>query len=268
MKKEQFIDKVSKRMFEGKCDLFIGSGVSRESQMPSWGELLQPLAEDIGITIEETDDLPMIAQYIVNENSNNKNIIYSRIRDCCDKGYALNRYHYVISDMNINIVWTTNYDDLLEKYLNEKDTYKVLFTSKNLDKLERNVSKSKRTEDRVLWLLVNQQIFFTKDKTFIADCIQKFFMEDVRYYHPDNMDLIEWHDKIRKDISALDEKKYPYFIFNATSVTDSVYNMFFRFNDDTLEDIPISLKEKDEDIVDFVYIENGKIKKLISNLEI
>lgn len=68
--------------------------------------------------------------------------------------------------------------------------------------------------------------------------------------------------------SALDEKKYPYFIFNATSVTDSVYNMFFRFNDDTLEDIPISLKEKDEDIVDFVYIENGKIKKLISNLEI
>ena len=57
-------------------------------------------------------------------------------------------------------------------------------------------------------------------------------------------------------------------IFNATSVTDSVYNMFFRFNDDTLEDIPISLKEKDEDIVDFVYIENGKIKKLISNLKI
>ena len=44
--------------------------------------------------------------------------------------------------------------------------------------------------------------------------------------------------------------------------------MFFRFNDDTLEDIPISLKEKDEDIVDFVYSENGKIKKLISNLEI
>lgn len=109
------------------------------------------------------------------------------------------------------------YKILGEKYLNEKDTYKVLFTSKNLDKLERNVSKSKRTEDRVLWLLVNQQIFFTKDKTFIADCIQKFFMEDVRYYHPDNMDLIEWHNKIRKDISALDEKKYPYFIFNATT---------------------------------------------------
>ena len=34
------------------------------------------------------------------------------------------------------------------------------------------------------------------------------------------------------------------------------------------KEIPISLKEKDEDIVDFVYIENGKIKKLISNLEI
>ena len=57
-------------------------------------------------------------------------------------------------------------------------------------------------------------------------------------------------------------------LYSMPPVTDSVYNMFFRFNDDTLEDIPISLKEKDEDIVDFVYIENGKIKKLISNLEI
>ena len=101
MKKELFINEVSKRIFEGKCDLFIGSGVSRESQMPSWKELLQPLAENIGIVVEDEDDLPMLAQYIVNENSGNKNFIYSRIRDCCDKRYTLNWYHYVISDLNI-----------------------------------------------------------------------------------------------------------------------------------------------------------------------
>lgn len=31
------------------------------------------------------------------------------------KEYTLNRYHYVISDLNINTVWTTNYDELLEE---------------------------------------------------------------------------------------------------------------------------------------------------------
>lgn len=67
------------------------------------------------------------------------------------------------------------YKILGEKYLNEKDTYKVLFTSKNLDKLERNVSKSKRTEDRVLWLLVNQQIFLQKIKHLLLIAFKSFY---------------------------------------------------------------------------------------------
>ena len=56
------------------------------------------------------------------------------------------------------------YKILGEKYLNEKDTYKVLFTSKNLDKLERNVSKSKRTEDRVLCNVIKLRKTEIKDK--------------------------------------------------------------------------------------------------------
>ena len=155
-----------------------------------------------------------------------------------------------------------------EKYLNEIDTYKVMFHSKFLNELEHKVSKSRITEDRILWLLAAEEIFFTKDKTFIADCIQNFCIKNVKLCHPEDSDLIEWYDKIRKDILKLDENQYPYFIFNATSVTDTIYNLFFRYNDDTFEDIPVSLKEKDEEIVDFVCIENGEIKKLISNLEI
>lgn len=145
MKKELFINEVSKRIFEGKCDLFIGSGISRESQMPSWKELLQPLAENIGIVVEDEDDLPMLAQYIVNENSGNKNFIYSRIRDCCDKRYTLNRYHYVISDLNINTVWTTNYDELLEECFQLRNP-RVIRCSEDLS------SPIKRTEMMIIKL--------------------------------------------------------------------------------------------------------------------
>lgn len=140
------------------------------------------------------------------------------------------------------------------KYLNIKDTHKMMLSLSDLRKLERKVSKAKITEDCILWLLEHQQIFFTKDKEFIADCIQKFLMGNIRYYHPDNSNLIEFYNEIRRDILKLDENEHPYFAFNITS--------------DTFEDIPVSLKEKDEDVVDFVYIENGKIKKLISNLKI
>lgn len=115
MKKERFIEEVSKKILAEKCDLFVGSGISSESGMPSWEELLSPLAEGMGISLTKEDDLPMIAQYIVNNNSGNKNIIYNRIIECYGKGYAVNKYHNAISNMSINTVWTTNYDELLEK---------------------------------------------------------------------------------------------------------------------------------------------------------
>ena len=115
MKKERFIEEVSKKILAEKCDLFVGSGISSESGMPSWEELLSPLAEGMGISLTKEDDLPMIAQYIVNNNSGNKNIIYNRIIECYGKGYAVNKYHNAISNMSVNTVWTTNYDELLEK---------------------------------------------------------------------------------------------------------------------------------------------------------
>ena len=154
------------------------------------------------------------------------------------------------------------------KYLNIKDTYKMMLSLSDQRNLERKVSKAKIIEDCILRLLEHQQIFFTKDKEFIADCIQRFFMKNVRYYHPDNTDLIEFYNELRRDILDLDENEYPYFVFNVTSVSDTIHNLFFRYDDDTFEYIPVSLKEKDEEIVDFVCIENGTIKKFISNLEI
>ena len=183
MKKELFINEVSKRIFEGKCDLFIGSGVSRESQMPSWKELLQPLAENIGIVVEDEDDLPMLAQYIVNENSGNKNFIYSRIRDCCDKRYTLNRYHYVISDLNINTVWTTNYDELLEECFQLRKP-RVIRCSEDLS------SPIKRTEMMIIKLhgcikgnvkdiVLTQQEYdeYLSNKTAIAQKLRDSFIQ-------------------------------------------------------------------------------------------
>ena len=68
MQKERFIEEVSKKILAEKCDLFVGSGISSESHMLSWEELLRPLAEGMGISLTKEDDLPMIAQYIVNNN--------------------------------------------------------------------------------------------------------------------------------------------------------------------------------------------------------
>ena len=115
MNKELFIKTVSEKMNVGKCELFVGSGISSGSKLPGWKELLEPLADNIGLKITD-DDLPMIAQYIVNDNSGNRNCINNRIEECLNKkDFELNTYHYALANMNVNRVWTTNYDCLLEK---------------------------------------------------------------------------------------------------------------------------------------------------------
>ncbi len=106
-----------------KCDLFIGSGLSYESKMISWDDLLKPMAKNININMNilgDEEDLPLIAQYIVNENSGNKNIIYGNIVKEFNKISTINRHHRVLMNMEINTIWTTNYDCLLEKCFAEK----------------------------------------------------------------------------------------------------------------------------------------------------
>lgn len=116
LKKKRFIECVSKRINSGKCDLFVGSGISCESGMPSWREILQPMAEDIGVHLADEEDLPMIAQYIVNENSGNRNVIRTRLMEIfSDEHYATNRYHVTMHNMNVSTIWTTNYDHLIEQ---------------------------------------------------------------------------------------------------------------------------------------------------------
>jgi hypothetical protein len=139
MDKISFINKVAKQISKNKCDIFIGSGISCASKVPSWFEFLKPLANDIDIELLDNDDLPLIAQYIVNNNSGNRNIIRSSLVEIFDKDYQINANHDAISTMNINTVWTTNYDCLLEKSFQNR-CFHVISSDNDLGK-PRNVNE-------------------------------------------------------------------------------------------------------------------------------
>lgn len=144
MNREKFVELVSKRINIRKCELFIGSGISCESGVPSWKELLKPLAEDFGISLYSQENLPMIAQYIVNANSGNRNVITARVMDVFNESYKINQYHEAIQKMNVDSIWTTNYDRLIEDSMTGKK-YHVI--SKDTDLLK---SGSKKEEIEII----------------------------------------------------------------------------------------------------------------------
>lgn len=111
---DQLLTEIANQFYKGKADLFVGSGISSESGLPGWYALLQPLAKEIGIEIEKDDDLPEIAQYIVNAYIGNKSVLLRHIQRELKQKWKLNKFHYGIRQIKLSTIWTTNFDGLLE----------------------------------------------------------------------------------------------------------------------------------------------------------
>ncbi len=110
-----FLDEYSREIFLGKAAYFIGSGISVDSRIPDWSGLLKPFAQAIGISELDGKDLPLIAQYIVNEGSANRGPFINKVASKLKKKFAPNNYHRIISKTKVSTIWTTNYDNLLEQ---------------------------------------------------------------------------------------------------------------------------------------------------------
>lgn len=114
--KKQFLRDYIKAIRDGNAAVFAGAGLSRPSGFVIWKELLRPLAEDIGLNIDDEYDLTAVAQYVRNK-SGNRAAINSVILDAYGKDVARNENISILTRLPIYTYWTTNYDQLIEKGL-------------------------------------------------------------------------------------------------------------------------------------------------------
>jgi len=102
---------LSEQLSKSNAVLFIGMGLSIGAGLPGWGALIRPLAERVGYT---EDDLLKAAQFY--ENRNGRHALISYLRDQLDTtGIEPTENHDLLARLPINIVFTTNFDDLLER---------------------------------------------------------------------------------------------------------------------------------------------------------
>ena len=102
---------LSEEMRDGNVVLFIGAGLSIGAGLPGWGALICPLAERIGY---EGDDLLKVAQYY--ENRLGRRALISYLRDWLDTiRIEPAENHDLLVRLPVNTVFTTNFDDLLER---------------------------------------------------------------------------------------------------------------------------------------------------------
>lgn len=117
--------------------IFVGAGISQNSGMPGWGELIKPLKEELGL--DDTDDNYLkIAQYYFDNFGPDK--YKDRIKEILGNfaDFKPNSLHNLIKIIEPRHIITTNYDNLLEMKLNSETEEKYTVIAADKDFLQGN----------------------------------------------------------------------------------------------------------------------------------
>jgi hypothetical protein len=155
---------------------------------------------------------------------------YIKEQERCDHGYAWKRY----------LSWIGFTDNGRHSLLNNR------------------INNSPVQYDRVLWELSNLSVFNAKDKSFVAECIEKFVENNIvgNPEYEDAEHIKERFFEIAKDIRNL-PRRVKYFVIHPTSCDDNVEWWFYRKR----------LCSWDKFVCEFTLIEDNKVVGFSTNLE-
>ncbi len=111
---EIFIRDYVKDLNEGTAAIFAGAGLSIPAGFVNWRELMSEIAFDLGLDINVESDLVSLAQFHVNENRTRSKISRKILEEFVEKTVETEN-HRILARLPISSVWTTNYDELIEK---------------------------------------------------------------------------------------------------------------------------------------------------------
>lgn len=115
LSKKDLIKEIEKAIKSDELGAFIGAGISIPAGFCSWKELLREPAKEIGLDVEKESDLINLAQYY--SNSKKRTAIDDLIKGQFSKLVKPTENHKLLSQLPISTFWTTNYDKLIEKAL-------------------------------------------------------------------------------------------------------------------------------------------------------
>lgn len=164
--KKRFIDNFINQLKLSNLSFFLGAGVSIGAGFPSWGDLLEDIANDIGIDIKKETDYYRIFQYCVNELSlsNVKQRVYDKLSKLSYKSEGIES----VLKLPIDSFWTTNFDQVLERNIESKHGVKpiIIYRDADLTNVQANLNRANfkifklngHLEDRNSWVLTQNDL--------------------------------------------------------------------------------------------------------------
>jgi hypothetical protein len=114
-----FIREYTRELHAKNAAVFAGAGLSVASGYVDWVGLLAEIIQDLGLDPKKEHDLVTIAQYHCNQAGGNKSKLTQTIFNYFAPAKSPTPNHRILARLPIFTYWTTNYDKLIEKSLEE-----------------------------------------------------------------------------------------------------------------------------------------------------
>ena len=114
-----FIREYTRELHNKNAAVFAGAGLSVASGYVDWAGLLAEIIQDLGLDTAKHHDLVTIAQYHCNQAGGNKAKLTQTIFNHFAPVKAPTANHRILARLPIFTYWTTNYDKLIERALED-----------------------------------------------------------------------------------------------------------------------------------------------------
>lgn len=243
-----FINKYVKEIRNNNAAFFAGAGFSKEAGYVDWKMLLREIVSELNLDVDKEHDLVALAQFCYNKHQS-RSIINDVIFEEFSKQKNPTQNHKILARLPINVLWTTNYDDLIEKAFEEaqrvvdvKSCNKHLsITKPGRDSVIYKMHGDKNNPDEAILIKDDYESYYKKHKQFLSalagDLISKTFLFVGFSFEDPNIDYIL--SRIRVDYE--ENPRQHYAIMKSIGRDDyddeADYSYAKRRNDFFLEDL-------------------------------
>lgn len=128
-----FIREYTRELHNKNAAVFAGAGLSMGSGYVDWKGLLSEIVRDLGLDPEKEHDLVTVAQYHCNQAGGSRTHLTQTVLNHFATVKSPTPAHRILAGLPILTYWTTNYDKLIEKALEDaKKVPDVKYTLKQL----------------------------------------------------------------------------------------------------------------------------------------
>lgn len=139
-----FVKQYGAALASGDVAAFCGAGVSRAAGYVDWKGLLKDIASDLQLDVDRETDLIAVAQYHLNERRN-RGYLNQIIVDQLAAAAEPTRTHAILARLPLPVVWTTNYDECLERAF--EGAGKIV----DVKRTQENLAQTRRGRDVVVY---------------------------------------------------------------------------------------------------------------------